>query len=102
MVWIASAAASGRIGRNSSAGIRIPETLASDAAWSAGHVRARALSVTGGVLTIIGGIACLFPLGSTGLGCVVLAVVVAVLIVMMMAARVARVAARAADTERPS
>ncbi|MFC8680179.1 SdpI family protein [Microbacterium ureisolvens] len=41
MLWLARAAASGRLGRNQLAGVRLPSTLASDKAWLAGHRAAR-------------------------------------------------------------
>lgn len=41
MLWMAQAAASGRLGRNQLAGIRLPVTMASDNAWLAVHVAAK-------------------------------------------------------------
>ena len=37
MLWMAKAAASGRLGRNPVAGIRLPVTMASESAWLAAH-----------------------------------------------------------------
>ena len=41
MLWMAQAAASGRLGRNPVAGIRLPVTMASDSAWLAAHQAAQ-------------------------------------------------------------
>ncbi|WP_104087427.1 MULTISPECIES: SdpI family protein [unclassified Cryobacterium] len=41
LLWMAQAAASGRLGRNQVAGIRLPLTMASDSAWLAAHVAAK-------------------------------------------------------------
>ena len=41
LLWMAQAAASGRLGRNQLAGIRLPVTMASDSAWLAAHMAAK-------------------------------------------------------------
>lgn len=41
VLWMAQAAASGRLGRNPVAGIRLPVTMASDSAWLAAHQAAK-------------------------------------------------------------
>ena len=41
MLWLAQAAARGRLGRNPIAGIRLPVTIASDSAWLAAHQAAK-------------------------------------------------------------
>jgi len=49
-VWMARAAATGRLRRNRSAGIRTRDTLASEEAWLAAHVRARRAHTLAGIL----------------------------------------------------
>lgn len=64
VVLVTQLAASGRIGRNGFVGIRIPPTMASDAAWTAGHKAAlmpswigfALVAVTAGVAQFIPGI----------------------------------------------
>ena len=64
VVVVTQLAASGRIGRNGFVGIRIPPTMASDAAWTAGHKAAlmpswigfALVAVTAGVAQFIPGI----------------------------------------------
>ncbi len=64
VVLVTQLAASGRIGRNGFVGIRIPPTMASDAAWTAGHKVAlmpswigfALVAVTAGVAQFIPGI----------------------------------------------
>lgn len=41
LIWMARATASGRLGRNQLAGIRLPATMASDEAWLVAHQAAR-------------------------------------------------------------
>ena len=64
VVLVTQLAASGRIARNGLVGIRIPPTMASDAAWTAGHKAAlmpswigfALVAVTAGVAQFIPGI----------------------------------------------
>ena len=64
VVLVKQLAASGKIGRNGFVGIRIPPTMASDAAWTAGHKAAlmpswigfALVAVTAGVAQFIPGI----------------------------------------------
>ena len=37
ILWMAGAAATGKLGRNPVAGIRLPSTMASDSAWLVAH-----------------------------------------------------------------
>lgn len=62
MLWMARAAASGRLGRNAIAGIRTRATLASDAAWLAAHQRAEGLMRAAAWCTIAAGLAPLVPM----------------------------------------
>lgn len=80
--WMAEATASGRLGRNRIAGIRIPSTLASDAAWRAAHVRARRANVAAGVVAATGGLFALipFPMPVTAVGVLVAAVAILALV----------------------
>ncbi|TQL79438.1 SdpI/YhfL family protein [Stackebrandtia endophytica] len=48
IIWLARAAAKGRLGRNPFAGIRTPTTMASDEAWRTAHVAARVPTEIGG------------------------------------------------------
>jgi hypothetical protein len=53
VVVVTQLAASGKIGRNGFVGIRIPPTMANDAAWTAGHKAARIPSWIGFVLVAV-------------------------------------------------
>ncbi|ASR39544.1 hypothetical protein BAY61_22050 [Prauserella marina] len=61
LVWLARAAASGRLRRNAFAGIRMPSTLASDEAWLAAHVRAKRPSMFAGYSSIACALVILLP-----------------------------------------
>lgn len=85
---VVEAAATGRIGRNSAIGIRLPATLASDAAWTAGHRAARRPAWAGFTLTTAVAVASFFTAeqASAVLGVAVLVVFVAALVVASIAA----------------
>jgi uncharacterized membrane protein len=61
VVWMARATASGRLGRNQIAGIRLPSTLASDAAWLAAHRRAERPTVWAGLIAIASAVPAVLP-----------------------------------------
>ena len=71
VVVVTQLAASGKIHRNGFVGIRIPPTMASDAAWTAGHRAARVPSWIGFVLVAIAAGAAQFTPGATT-ACIVL------------------------------
>lgn len=62
VMWMAQAAASGQLKRNDIAGIRTPSTMASDVAWLAAHIRSKRATMTAGILSLVSGLAVLFPL----------------------------------------
>lgn len=62
LIWMARAAASGRLKRNDLAGIRIPSTMASDEAWLAAHARAERPTIYAGMVSAASGIFALLPL----------------------------------------
>jgi uncharacterized membrane protein len=76
LVWMARAAAAGRLKRNQFAGIRLPSTMASDEAWLAAHMRAKRSTSLAGFAAIASGLVALLPvpvpvLGTAGIvGCV--------------------------------
>lgn len=78
LIWMARAAASGRLKRNHLAGIRIPSTMASDQAWEAAHVRAERPTRYAGFASIATAAFALLPLsepvlgGGVVLGCAVM------------------------------
>ncbi|GAA1126332.1 SdpI family protein [Arthrobacter flavus] len=61
MLWLARAAASGRLQRNPYAGIRIQVTMASDRAWLAAHQAAERPTQIGGWCAITSGIPSILP-----------------------------------------
>lgn len=73
MIWMALAAASGRLKRNAIAGIRTSVTMASDEAWLAAHIRAKQATIWGGIAGVIAGLGALLPVPSAGLAAIVLA-----------------------------
>ena len=79
LAWVAFAAASGKLGRNSLAGIRIPATLASDEAWLVAHQRSRSHTVAAGIIAIVGGLVLLTPMPMWAFTTVVLGAAVLVL-----------------------
>ena len=97
LVWMARATASGRLGRNMIAGIRIPSTMASDEAWLAAHRRAERPMVLAGVAGTVGGpVAALLPLPTPVLVGVLFCWCAVMLVAVLYAARVgSRAALRA-------
>lgn len=93
ILWMARAAASGRLRRNDLAGIRIPSTLASDEAWLAAHVRAERPTRWGGVIAMVTGVAALLPVPAPVLCGVVLLGCAAILVCTLYGAQVGRRAA---------
>ena len=73
MIWMALAAASGRLKRNAIAGIRTSVTMASDEAWLAAHSRAKQATIWGGIAGVVAGLGALLPVPSAGLAAIVLA-----------------------------
>ena len=72
VVVVPQLAASGKIRRNSFVGLRIPPTMASDAAWVAGHRAARVPSWIGFVVVAIAAGAAQLTPGATIAGIVLL------------------------------
>jgi uncharacterized membrane protein len=73
LIWIARATASGRVKRNSIAGIRIPSTMVSDEAWLAAHIRAKRATIFAGIAAGASGLIVLLPMPDPMLAAVVLA-----------------------------
>ena len=61
VLWMAQAAASGRLRRNQLAGIRLPVTMASDSAWLAAHVAAKRPTQWAGWCSIASAVPSLLP-----------------------------------------
>ena len=96
LIWMANAAASGRLRRNQFAGIRIPSTMASEGAWVAAHVRARRVTVYAGVVSVLGGALALVPIPMPAVVVGVLVAAVGMLGSVLYGARVGSAAGRAA------
>lgn len=62
IAWTSRAAAKGRLGRNSFAGIRTPTTMHSDETWFAAHRASRKWTDIGGGLSIAIGLGALVPM----------------------------------------
>ncbi|MGM1018259.1 MAG: SdpI family protein [Actinomycetota bacterium] len=88
LVWMARAAASGRLKRNAIAGIRIPSTMASDEAWLAAHIRAKRPTALAGYVSIASGLVALLPVPVPVLGVTVLVACGAMLVLTLYGARV--------------
>lgn len=88
LVWMARAAASGRLKRNSMAGIRIPSTMASDEAWLAAHVRAKRVTTLAGLSSVVSGLVALLPVSAPVLAGAVLTGCGLVLAFVLYGARV--------------
>lgn len=97
LIWMARATASGRLKRNSIAGIRIPSTMASEEAWLAAHVRAVRPTVIAGVVSIAIGLFALLPVSAPALATGVIAGCVVMLGFVLYGARVGSQAARGAS-----
>ncbi|WP_091503249.1 SdpI family protein [Microbacterium sp. cf332] len=101
IIWMARAAASGKLKRNSLAGIRTPTTMASDEAWLAAHVRAKRPTLVAGYVACVIAACTLLPISTTALTIGVLIGAVLMLLVMLWATRVGtKVAVAVADTAR--
>lgn len=61
LIWMARAAASGRLKRNDFAGIRIRSTMVSEEAWLAAHVRAKGPTLLAGFSALASGALALLP-----------------------------------------
>lgn len=72
LIWMARAAASGRLKRNPFAGIRIPSTMVSDEAWLAAHVRAKRPTMYAGFASMGSALFALLPVSSAALAAGVL------------------------------
>ena len=60
-LWLAQAAASGRLGRNPVAGIRLPVTMTSDSAWITAHQAAKRPTQCAGWCAIAFASPCVLP-----------------------------------------
>ena len=98
ILWMASAAADGRLGRNQIAGIRLPSTLVSDRAWLAAHRAARRPTQIAGWCAIIGSIPAALPVP---LPLAVVSVLVGAVLMLVFTLRGAQVASRAAQDLPP-
>ncbi|MFS0712264.1 SdpI family protein [Microbacterium sp. 2P01SA-2] len=96
LIWMARAAASGKLKRNSLAGIRTPTTMANDEAWLAAHVRSKSATLLTGYLSVAIGVISLVPMPPAALGVMVLVGAALMVIVMMWGTRVGIKAALAA------
>ena len=94
LIWMARAAASGKLKRDSIAGIRTAKTMASEEAWRAAHVRTKTLTMVAGVASLLGGVATLLPMG---LNQMMVVVMVATGITFVLVAYGAIVGGEAAD-----
>ncbi|MFC3849672.1 SdpI family protein [Corynebacterium hansenii] len=94
LMWIARSAASGKLKRNTVAGIRTRKTMASEEAWRAAHVRAKTPTLVAGIVSLLGGVAALLPIG---VGAMMTAVMVATGITFVLVIYGAVVGGRAAD-----
>ena len=94
LIWMARAAASGKLKRNSIAGIRTSKTMASEEAWRAAHVRTKTLTMIAGAVSLIGGVIALLPIG---IGPMMFAVMVATGITFGLVTYTAIIGGRAAD-----
>jgi len=97
LVWMARAAASGRLTRNALAGIRTPSTMASDAAWLAAHRRAERPTQLAGAVSILAALIALVPMPEVALIAVVLTGAAAMVALVAYGAVVGGRAAREAD-----
>ncbi|KKO76997.1 hypothetical protein WU86_12060 [Corynebacterium xerosis] len=99
LIWMARAAASGKLKRNSIAGIRTSKTMASEEAWRAAHVRTKTLTMIAGAVSLIGGVIALLPIG---IGPMMFAVMVATGITFGLVTYTAIIGGRAADEVTPA
>jgi len=99
LIWMARATASGRLKRNSIAGIRIPSTMASDEAWQAAHVRAKRVTMFAGYASVATGLFALLPVPAPVLGAAVIVGSAAMLVLVLYGARVGSRAATEISNE---
>lgn len=98
LVWMAHAAASGRLKRNSIAGIRTPSTMVSDEAWLTAHVRAKRPTIHAGFASVATGLIALIPISEVVLATTVLTGCIAMLGFVLYGARVgSRAAVKTSD-----
>ncbi len=95
LIWMARAAASGKLKRNSLAGIRTPTTMANDDAWLAAHVRSKGATLATGYVSVAIGVVSLVPMPPAALGIMVLVGAALMVIVMIWGTRVGAKAALA-------
>lgn len=88
LLWMARAAASGRLKRNRFAGIRVPSTMASDEAWLAAHIRAKRPTMYAGYASIGCALFALLPVPAVALAAGVLAASFAMVGFVLYGARV--------------
>ena len=95
LVWMAGAAASGRLGRNSIAGIRLASTMSSDEAWLVAHQRAKRPTQSAGWAAIASSLPAVLPVAMPVVAGSVIIGAVAMLAFVLYAAAVGSRAARA-------
>lgn len=88
LMWMARAAASGRLKRNSIAGIRTPSTMLSDETWLAAHVRAKRPTILAGIAAVATGLIALVPMPEVALATTVLVGCAVILGFVLYGARV--------------
>lgn len=102
LLWMARAAASGRLTRNPFAGIRVPSTMVSDEAWLAAHVRAERPTMLAGLASIASGLVALLPVPTPVLAIGIVAGSVVTLALVLYGARVGtRAAVEASNGNEP-
>lgn len=94
LIWMARAAASGRLRRNGFVGIRTPSTMTSDEAWLAAHRRAERPTQVAGVVSLVVALIAVLPVSENVLVGGVLAGSVVVLAIVIHGAVVGGRAAR--------
>lgn len=97
LIWMARAAADGRLKRNHIAGIRIPSTMKSDAAWLAGHRAAENPTRLAGWISVAAGVPALLPVTETTMAVSVIVGCLVLLVVVLHAARLAGQAANGVE-----
>lgn len=95
LIWMARAAAKGKLKRNRYAGIRTRKTMASEEAWRAAHVRAEKPTLLAGVVSLVGGLVALLLAGTTAIAITVAVVTGLTLILVVYGAYVGGEAADA-------
>ncbi len=98
LLWLARATVTGRLKRNTWAGIRTPSTLASDEAWLVAHQRAQRSTIWAAVFAFIGCGFTLAPVQEEVVYAGVFGGTVALLATVLYGAYVGTKAARAIDS----